>query len=218
VPGEASAGFASAAGVVGLDSPVPTVPTPGAGAASAGLASAGLASVGLLSAPTDGVVAPAVVAASGVAGLVSGLVSCVGAEVVVVTVPVVSVDSVAAGSLCGFCVDSLAAGVVALSDSAAGEAVVVSGAGVAASLPVLDAGSANVPPLVNESRRAMAVEAKNRSTRIPDITNSPCEPVQRRSSNLSERLLSIYGGRRGRHEPRLSRHYASRSILSRDRQ
>jgi hypothetical protein len=87
--------------------------------------------------------------------------------------------------------------VVALSDSAAGEAVVASGAGVAASLPELDAGSANVPPPVNESRRAMAVEAKNRSTRIPDITNSPCEPVQRRTSNLSERLPSIYGGRRG---------------------
>jgi hypothetical protein len=136
--------------------------------------------------------------------LESGLASGVGVEVVVVTVPVVSVDSVAAGSLCGFCADSVMAGAVALSDSAAGEAFVASGAAVAASLPELDAGSANVPALVNESRRAMAVEAKNRSTRIPDITNSPCEPVQRRTRDLSERLPSIYGGRRGDTDQRLS--------------
>jgi hypothetical protein len=130
--------------------------------------------------------------------LVSGLASGVGADVVVVTAPVVSVDSVVAGSVCGFCADSVAAGVVVLSGSAAaGEAVVASGAGAVASLPELDAGSANVPPLVNESRRAMAVEAKNRSTRIPDITNSPCEPVQRQTSNLSERLPSIYGALHG---------------------
>jgi hypothetical protein len=115
----------------------------------------------------------------------------------VVAAPVVSVDPVVAGSGCGCWGDSVAAGVIALSVLAAGEAVVVSGAGVAVSVPELDAGSANVPPLVNESRRAMAVEAKSRSTRIPGITNSPCEPIQRRTGDLSERLSSLYGRRRG---------------------
>ena len=158
VPGEASAGFASAAGVVaGLVSPCARGVRRWAwGSASAGLTSAGLASAGCLPLVLGfggavcgagrGVVAASVVAV--VSGLVSDLASGVGAAGRVVTVPVVSFDWVVAAavrpaaserlrqardwSLCWIC--------------AAGEVVVVSddGAGVAVSLPELDAGSANV--------------------------------------------------------------------------